>query len=47
MWSTKDLIYLGAILIWATRRDNSVDSQSQAIREAKEIFNKVYEESND
>ena len=50
MWSTKDLIYLGAVLIWSGRiasKTNYPSTADEAIKKAKEIFNKVYEESND
>ena len=46
MLGEKDLIFLGAALIWAGNRDK-LDTPNQAVHEAKVIFKKVFNDDED
>lgn len=45
MLSEKDLIYLGAILIWSS--DKYVGDQNKAVEQAKHMYDKVFKNNED
>lgn len=45
MLGEKDLIFLGAVLIWATTRNvRNVNDMGFAVRESKKLFDTVFNE---